>query len=533
MRFETITSSAEIGDGLGQRHAGLLRTALWIFLVLLWVAYGISVSSALLLNIISDPRKVYNYVAGNAADPSVPAVKANSMHMSHISIAAIVIFGLAFVALRPWLRMTARRLCPSWYVALGLLAAIPLGLALSLATPIEYVRDYGTYLKLAYSLYSTGDYSDFSEGNFVDPADTLAWRPPGPSLLYGLPIWMGVPPQVSVWIINSLIALIVLFFVRSSLESRQTRAPIWVVAVAGIAVCFTTLPFMLLPIAHFPVIATLALLLLLVPTGSRLISRLSLSRWLLAGCLIGASALFRPNFILETAILAGAVLLALRSFGIGRNGYPRSVAAILACGLGVALVLAPWTARNWFMLHRFVPISTNGGMVFYTANGSTKPAEQGRYLSRSPLAIQLYNDVPDEVERDHEGWRRGLRNIAAHPISFAQSFVYRVPRLLANPLFAINYIREQARDQQSIWILLISESATLVAFWWLWLVMYAHRDSIRGNVLSARQLPWPHVSLLAVVFVSLMFENSPTYQLSFLPFILSIWFEASGSKVEG
>jgi hypothetical protein len=529
MQYERI-SPAEIAGESRQRHprVRMLRTALWIFLVLLWVAYGISVSSALLLNSLSDPRKFYNYITGHVTDPTVPVVEANSMHMSHISIAALAIVAIAFVVLRPWRRAKARQLWPSWYAGLGLLAAIPLGLALSLVTPIEYVRDYAVYLKLAQTLYSTGDYSDFSEGNFVDPADTLAWRPPGTSLLYGLPIWTGVPAQLSVWIINALIALIVLFFVRSSLEARQARAPIGTVVIAGIVVCFTTLPFMLLPISHFPVIASLAVLLLLVPTESRHLSRLSLFRWLLAGFLIGASALFRPNFILEAAILAGAILVAGRSFGGLRNGHQRSAAAILVCALGVAIVLGPWTVRNWFTLHRFVPISTNGGMVFYSANGSAKSNEQGHYISR--LAVQLYNDVPDEVDRDHEGWKRGLKNIAGHPLSFAESFLYRVPRLLANPLNSVNYIREQARDRSWIWTLYIAETATLIAFWWLWFLMYIHRKSIRSGVFSAERLPWPQVSLLVVVFVSLLFENSPTFQLSFLPFILFIWFEASGSS---
>jgi hypothetical protein len=529
MQYEKI-SPAEIADESRRLHPGarMLRTALWIFLVLLWVAYGISVSSALLLNILSDPRKFYNYVTGNVVDPTVPVVEANSMHVSHISIAALAILGIAFLVLRPWLRGKAQQLCPSWYAGLGLLVAIPLGLALSLATPIEYVRDYGTYLKLAQSLYTTGDYSDFSEGNFVNPADTVAWRPPGTSLLYGLPMSMGVPPQMSVWIINALIALIVLFFVRSSLESRQAKAPVWAVVIAGIIVCFTTLPFMLLPISHFPVIATLAVLLLLVPTRYRHLLRLSLFRWLLAGFLVGASALFRPNLILEAAIFAGAILLAGRSFGGLPSRYQRSIAAILVCALGVAIALGPWTVRNWFTLHRFVPISTNGGMVFYSANGSAKPTEQGRYISR--LAIQLYDDVPNEVDRDHEGWKRGLKNIASHPISFAASFMYRVPRLLANPLFPVNYIREQARVHTWIWTLLISETATLIAFWWLWLLMYVHRDAIRSGVFSAKRLPWPQVSLLVAVLVSLMFENSPTFQLSFLPFILFMLFEASGSS---
>jgi hypothetical protein len=511
-----------------KRGRHVLRSALWLCLILFWIAYGISVSTALLLNVFSDPRIFYNYFVGNQVDPSVPVVEANSMHVSRISIAALIVVAVIALLVSAWRRTTARQSCPSCYAAFGLLVSIPLGLALSVATPIEYVRDYAAYLKLAQSLYSTGDYSDFSDGNFSDPnPDTLAWRPPGPALLYGLPIHLGIPTQASVWLINSLIVIIIFLFVRSSLYRSQLRAPAWLVAFAGLVICFATLPFLLLPIAHPPVIATLALLLLLVPIESSDLMRLNWSRWLLAGLLIGISALFRPNLVLLIAILGVAVLVRSGQLG-GRPLYVRSATALSICAIGLVIAIGPWTIRNWFTLHRLVPISTNGGMVFYSANGSANPTEQGRYISR--LAIQLFKEVPNEVDRDHEGWKRGAINIAQHPGTFAKSFIYRVPRLLANPLYSVSYIRDQARDRSWIWVLYLSETATLIAFWWLWLDMFIYRRAIRERLFDTNLLPWPQFSLLVTAFISSLFENSPTFQLSFLPFILFIWFDASSRK---
>jgi len=40
----------------------------------------------------------------------------------------------------------------------------------------------------------------------------------------------------------------------------------------------------------------------------------------------------------------------------------------LIASLFMAATIAPWTYRNWRVLHAWVPISTNGGDVFYRAN---------------------------------------------------------------------------------------------------------------------------------------------------------------------
>jgi hypothetical protein len=258
------------------------------------------------------------------------------------------------------------------------------------------------------------------------------------------------------------------------------------------------------------------------PTRSELISLAPLSKWMLVGVLIGLSALFRPNLVLEGGIVAAAILIA--AFQSGRTNLAKPVAAIFACALGMTVAIGPWSIRNWTVLHRFVPISTNGGMVFYSSNGSPIASEQGHFVQA--LAIQLYHDVPGEVDRDKEGWRRGFANIASHPAAFIKSFQYRIPRLLANPLFPINYVREQAYSKSWVWIFPLFEAATLFGFWWLWLALFRCRDSIRACVMDARRVPWPQLSLLLSVGISLLFENSPTFQLSFLPFVLFILFEA-------
>jgi hypothetical protein len=341
------------------------------------------------------------------------------------------------------------------------------------------------------------------------------------ALVYGLPIYLAVPAQISVWLINSLIALVVANFVRVSLFSANVPSMCLSTVAAAFVIGLACLPFFLLPISHLPAIATMILLLMLLPTDKSTLARLPSLYWLAAGILVGLSALFRPNLILLSIVLIALLI----------QVHAHSVRAIKQCAwtvsvliVGILIAIAPWTARNWYVLERFVPISTNGGIVFYSANGSPDASAQG--VDNPLLYEQLDRDVPDEVDRDREGWRRGLANIQRDPWTFLMSFRYRLPRLLRDPLYPVAYLRDQARGASWIWRLGIFEIATVLAFWWLWLELFRNRHAIRSRLFCASQVPWPHVAFLVVFASSLPFEISPNYQHSFLPFILFIWLSA-------
>ena len=143
---------------------------------------------------------------------------------------------------------------------------LSIGAVLSNAIPIDYVRDYNAYLMLGKNLYANGTYVDFK--------GELAWRPPGMALLYGIPLLVGIPEQLSVWTINSGILLIVFFCVkvfgqRNDCEALVIRDPGCSGDLPG-----NEPPLLLLPIAHLPSIATMLLLLVLVPTMARALAEL-------------------------------------------------------------------------------------------------------------------------------------------------------------------------------------------------------------------------------------------------------------------
>ena len=84
------------------------------------------------------------------------------------------------------------------------------------------------------------------------------------------------------------------------------------------------------------------------------------ARWLLPGGLFGALAMVRPEY-LGIVLLVALVIAARRVRDDWRNSLLRAAVFIAAA----LVIIAPWTVRNAFALHRFVPLSTGSGQVLF------------------------------------------------------------------------------------------------------------------------------------------------------------------------
>ncbi|MFN8051319.1 MAG: glycosyltransferase family 39 protein [Acidimicrobiales bacterium] len=74
---------------------------------------------------------------------------------------------------------------------------------------------------------------------------------------------------------------------------------------------------------------------------------------LVAGLLLGATALVRPQVLLVMGAVALAALFV--------RSWPARAALVGLPIVGLVVVIAPWTIRNATVFHRFVAVSTNGG----------------------------------------------------------------------------------------------------------------------------------------------------------------------------
>ena len=225
--------------------------------------------------------------------------------------------------------------------------------------------DAKVYAQLAASLWQDGTYS----APVVDPSQFS----PGPPLLYAavysavgeshretarlVVAALAVPTILLAYVLGSRVAETVVGRRWARVAGLQTAAlmagwPVFIVFASS---------FWAEPLAVPLLLAAVIAVLWALRTDT-------LPRWLVPGVAMGAVAMFRPEYLgvgLLVAVAAGFLVFR-------RSNTRRGLAAALLVGLGLAVALAPWTARNALVLGRLVPVSTGGGKALYV--GTYVPA---------------------------------------------------------------------------------------------------------------------------------------------------------------
>jgi 4-amino-4-deoxy-L-arabinose transferase-like glycosyltransferase len=269
----------------------------------------------------------------------------------------------------------------------------------------------------------------------VDPAEIKYaaaaahphWHPflaelPGPGLVLAA-VWgltgserliYGKVVQVAI----DLAVLLLLYRVVLLLFARRSAA---LIAAALYAVCF--------PIARqtalvdpdiwaiYFTIAILALYLEAMRSPHR-------RRWLVAcGLAVGVGALFRANVVLLPVVLG----VACTGWPAGRPLPWPAGARPLRGALGIlavaALVLVPWTIRNYVEMHRFIPIRTGSGITLWEGLGEVH--NNFGAVDNDLAAIALVHRfrpglVPLSPAFDEYLQQRALRAIVRHPFFYVK-----------------------------------------------------------------------------------------------------------------
>jgi len=156
---------------------------------------------------------------------------------------------------------------------------------------------------------------------------------------------------------------------------------------------------------------------------------------LLCGLVLGAGTLVRPALVVFLP-LAAALLVARRQ--------PRPLALI---ALGMFVIVAPWTARNYAHHGRLVFVASEGGVTFWTGN---HPLAVGDGDMAANMGIKLDNqrlraEYPDVSEEDMEPvyYREALQWMREHPgdwlaLQFRKVFYLVVP---AGPSYTLHSTR--------------------------------------------------------------------------------------------
>jgi 4-amino-4-deoxy-L-arabinose transferase-like glycosyltransferase len=278
-------------------------------------------------------------------------------------------------------------------VVLGLLVALlalALGLRLqaALTPPADVGNDAAAYMQIAQALYEEGRYGARGQAS---PND---WSPGAP-LLYGAVYVLtgGVHPTAALVLVALLGTGTVLI---TYLLARRLAGPVAGVVAALLAATYpafieNTGRLLAEPVALFWLPAAL-LAFLWASDGGRV------WRWLAPGALLGLTTLTRPEYLPFVAVFALLALLRVSR----RAGLPGGAAAAALLVGAFCGVLAPWTARNYLVLDRFVPVTTGGGKALFIA--TYLPGDGRQQLVKRQLIARYYGkkDLPYEQVRDTE-----------------------------------------------------------------------------------------------------------------------------------
>lgn len=256
-----------------------------------------------------------------------------------------------------------------WALVLAIALATGLGLRLdyAISAPNQPVYDARAYSRIASALSDGEGFTQGPQARHLHLQDALNYTPGLPLLVAGVYQVRGVSDQRAARILLALLSSLAIplaFF----LGKRLAGPPAAIVAA--------------LPVAIYPALLDYNGMLMTEPLGTALLAAALFAflwaaqgsqwrRWALAGLLMGAMAMLRPEYLLLVAVLPVIAVLRLRK-GSGFSWRAVAPAALMA---GCAcLVILPWTIRNLVILDRFVPLSTGGGQILY----------QGSYLRAGP-----------------------------------------------------------------------------------------------------------------------------------------------------
>ena len=146
------------------------------------------------------------------------------------------------------------------------------------------------------------------------------------------------------------------------------------------------------------------------------------------GLLAGASALIRSGGLLLSLPLLGGIALTKHSV----RDRIRWLGVAIA---GMAIVLAPWIVRNYLLLGKIVPVSTNAGFNLLIGNNPTGDVFWNKYAEH--LLAREGDKSWSETRKDSFYTAHALEYIQQHPGPVIVAAVKKVLRAFASDTFTM------------------------------------------------------------------------------------------------
>lgn len=250
------------------------------------------------------------------------------------------------------------------------------------------------------------------DGYVTEAFRPTAYRPPG--YPFWLAPWVLMPASI-LWMKMLNVGLMgaCLWFMHD-LVRRQTPHSAWLAGAGALAYPVWTFTVSTL----YPQPLFMALLMGMVWLLVRQEAQVTPRATVTMGVMAGFTALAVPAFIPLVGVFAWQVFQTRRMQG--RPGLP----GVIHLGLGMVLVISPWTLRNWLSMGEWIPVSTNAGINLAMGNNDMAGANTGTNL---PIAY-FQAMLPPVVSESNENSifvRFALDWMATHPGQAAWLYVQK------------------------------------------------------------------------------------------------------------
>jgi len=383
---------------------------------------------------------------------------------------------------------------------------VSVSLAIRLAAacyyPLAPANDHEMFFRLAASVAAGNGYG-WGQG-------ASAFFPPGmPLLLAGIFKVLGVSYLVAKAVgLTMGLALVVATYLYGRTHTTELIAR-WATILLAL---FPTLIAYSVTIGYEPLLACVVLAWASVTATLARVREIRPIRVVGLGVLCGIGTLIKPICLLLPFISL--------VFWIGQRRVVDALVRTAVCAIVMLVVVSPWTIRNWRTLGHPVLVSTNGGVVLYSAN---RTGSSGLAAFVNPLPGET-----DEVARDRIRQRAAVEWILSHPGQFV---ALMVPKAVygwgttSSIMSFVSYDRLPPREEN------LSKAVLNVGWGALFLlcVLAAWRTRVWAEPAIAPSLAF----LLYLAAVHLVYEALSRHHVTVLP-VLSLtaaaWLSSSGSS---
>ena len=251
-------------------------------------------------------------------------------------------------------------------------------------------------------------------------------------------------------------------------------------------------------------------------------------RWIAAGFVLGLACLVRPTLGV-TPIAVGGWLL------VGRCSWRRAVLCTALYTAAMLVPIVPWTVRNYVVLGRFVPLTTNAGGNFYN---SWAPGGTGGFYKPGWEHLHAVTGG-DELKLSPTGFALGLAAIREDPARAAWRAWQKQVHYLGsdNWLLPVESYAAALGGDATRGALVKTALHTATNGWYV-LLMLLPLVAGRGLVRRFQEQPlaWLCLGLFALgLIIHTVFESQARYHLVYLPFwglMLSVLLVRTDSRSE-